>query len=51
MSILLQQEKVWTREMKRCPDCRCLTSSSPEPCPECAAARRRAASKEGQSDE
>ena len=24
-----------------CPDCRCLTSSAPDPCPECAAERRR----------
>ncbi|MEO9537254.1 MAG: hypothetical protein ABJL49_05255 [Parasphingorhabdus sp.] len=26
-----------------CPDCRCLTSSAPDPCPECAAERRRKA--------
>jgi hypothetical protein len=26
---------------ERCPDCRCLTSSAPDPCPECAAARRK----------
>ena len=26
---------------ERCPDCRCLTSSAPDPCPECAAERRR----------
>lgn len=23
-----------------CPDCRCLTSSAPDPCPECAKKRR-----------
>lgn len=28
---------------ERCPDCRCLTSSAPDPCPECAAERRRCA--------
>ena len=26
-----------------CPDCRCLTSSAPDPCEECAAKRKRAA--------
>jgi recombinational DNA repair protein RecR len=26
---------------ERCPDCRCLTSSAPDPCPECSDERRR----------
>jgi hypothetical protein len=28
-----------------CPDCRCLTSSAPDPCDECASRRRREAAK------